>query len=540
MRNTKKIIAAAMAGIMVLAQSVMAFAATEGGFDANVDTEKAVLRVSVPTSMDIMVDQFEIGEEGVQINSDAFEMTNYSQMAVKINVTSTVTLKDGVSLVDTKAGAVESEGSEAWLAVAAATEANTFGDGIANLDDEDVNVDTFSSSNTAFQNFYLSKGTEAVVYTLMIPAKDAEPTPGTYLAEYYELTEAASVTDQDTLDAALAASDLYTTATAAVDGDTVTLLEKDSSQTYSSSVTYYTMDVKPTADADLLESSLYAFGATTNAGASAEFKYLGRLSDAKESWTNEDITGISVAYTITGVTSTIYDAVENDLVYGYLNGKTASDEEQTPSANPTVTAQDDEITWADTSKDLVIDVAMSGKTVADVGFIVGDVTYDCEGTWATVANTDLDTLGFASYTANTVTLDSTVLGALTSPHTIFLSLSDGSVVTFTVTFSANPKVTAQDAAITWADTSNDLVVDIAIAGKTVEDIGFIVGDVTYDCEGTWATASNTDLDTLGYASYTANTITLDATVLPALTSPHTIFLSMSDASVVTFTVAFSN
>lgn len=322
MRNTKKIIAAAMTGIMILAQGSVAFAATTGGFDANVDTEKAVLRVSVPTSMDIMVDQFEIGEAGVQINSDSFEMTNYSQMAVKVDVTSTVTLGSDVNLAASKAAAVASEGNDAWLAVAAATADDTYGEGIPTLDDTAENVDTFSASNTVAQTFYLSKGTGDVAYKLMIPAEQGKATSNTYLAEYYALTEASStITDQDTLDAALASGDIYTTPAVAADGATVTLIKKGSSATYdSSTVKYYTMADTPTAVSDLAASSLYAYGATATAGAAAEFKYLGRLSDAKESWTKEDIKGINVAYTITGVTSTIYNKVSGQLTYGYLPG----------------------------------------------------------------------------------------------------------------------------------------------------------------------------------------------------------------------------
>lgn len=333
MRNTKKVLAAAMAGVMVLAQGSAAFAATSGGFNANVETEKAVLRVSVPTSMDIMVDQFEIGAEGVQINSDAFEMTNYSQMAVKVAVTSTVTLENGVTLVNTKNDAVNSEGDEAWLAVAAATEDGTFGDGIDKIDDTSANVDTFSNSKTVSQTFYLSKGTGDVSYKLMIPATSGQATPDTYVSEYYELTEAVSITDQTSLDAAIAAGDVYTAATTAADGDAVTLIKKGASATYdSSTVKYYTMVAKATDVGDLDTSKLYAYGATATAGAAAEFKYLGRLSDAKESWTNDDIKGISVAYTITGVTTTIYSKVADSLVYGYL----ASGDEGGSTPNVTV------------------------------------------------------------------------------------------------------------------------------------------------------------------------------------------------------------
>lgn len=342
MRNHKKLLATALAGILLFAQSTATFAAYEGGFDANVDSKSAVLQVVVPSHIEILIDQYEIGREGVQINSEPFSMYNHSQMPVQLSVTSTVSLASDITLADSKADAVESEGNDAWLAVAAATEEGSggdservYGDGIATMDDADPTVDTFKSNGTVTQNFYLDKASGDIKYQAMIPDEDSIPYDGTRISEYYALTN-ASITEQAALDAALETGKLAvydTTAGVLASKSELTILEKGTTATYDSNYTYYTVASKPTAEADLTANQTYAFGYTEDAGPSAQFQYLGRLSDSKETWSDEDITGLHISYKLTGITSTNYNKVADDLICGYLNEKTT--EENTASV-PTI------------------------------------------------------------------------------------------------------------------------------------------------------------------------------------------------------------
>lgn len=344
MRNRKKILAAIMAGAMVASQAVPVFAATVDSNDLNVDvsTQNAILRVLVPTDLSVVIDPFEIGSAGVQINSQAFTMQNYSQMAVKVDVESEVTITADVDLMETKQDATDSTSATgaAWLAAAAASAAGAYDDTKtvtpteteATLTEANYNVDTFAktadgeTSSTVSQLFYLGAGSGADAYSLVVQGDTTAPIP--VFGTYYELTAVASTPTSDaTLQALVDASDIYYAATADA-GKTGTVVKKiakgstvaGSGDAWTAANSYYTASTTAST-LDEIEAATsgekYVTGAMDTVGGKAEFKYIGKLNDAKETWTDADISAITISYKITGVTATNYTAVQPDLVYGY-------------------------------------------------------------------------------------------------------------------------------------------------------------------------------------------------------------------------------
>ena len=145
----KKLLSMLTAGTLAATMAMPVMAADGGSFDVDVTTKTGVLRVEVPTSLAIAVDQFETTNTGTQIYSGEFEIANKSEINVKVGVTSTATVKDGVALaakrsdVDTATAA----GGTAWLAVAAKKSANNYeaatgSDDFANLNEAAANVTT--------------------------------------------------------------------------------------------------------------------------------------------------------------------------------------------------------------------------------------------------------------------------------------------------------------------------------------------------------------------------------------------------------------
>lgn len=349
--KAKRFLSTVVAGALVAAQMAMPVMAADGGqVDVDVTTKTGVLRVQVPTSMAIAVDQFEITQVGAQIASGEFDMTNLSEMDVKVTVASTATLGTGITLVDSFEKAETSEGDEVWLAVAAKTAASSYDDASTddaaedywNLTEANMNVTTFASdTKKAEQTFYLAKGTGSAAYTLAVPDANNKVTASSY-AQFYELTAIGTQpTDDDELQAEVDKADVYVvvTANAGDDEATVTKLEKGSTVsagTYASTNTYYTAAIAPTAAASLANGKLYTYAAMGTAGGAAGFTYVGKLSNARETWTATDISKVSIAYTITGVTASKYDEVKDDCTYG-LYAEQPSGPQVTLTADGTIT-----------------------------------------------------------------------------------------------------------------------------------------------------------------------------------------------------------
>nr|WP_305182572.1 hypothetical protein [uncultured Schaedlerella sp.] len=235
MRN-KRFLSTVVATALVATTMAMPVMAAEqsGKVEVDLTTKTGVLRVEVPTEMAIAVDQFEITQTGAQIASGTFDMTNKSEMAVKVDVTSTVTLGTGVNLVSTYNAAKDSTGNDAWLAVAAKTGASSYDDAATtdktedyyDLTDANANVKTFGDDKTAKQVFYLEKGTGAATFALAVP-KDNKASVS--YAQFYELTSIATQpTDDDELQAEVNKGDVYVVVTtnAGNDKEAVTKISK--------------------------------------------------------------------------------------------------------------------------------------------------------------------------------------------------------------------------------------------------------------------------------------------------------------------------
>lgn len=350
----KKVLSTVATGALVMAMSMPVMAAPNangGEFDVNLTTKNAVVRVVVPTSMAIAIDQFEITHTGNQIESSEFNMTNKSEINVKVTVTSTAVLDDAgkVTLVPTAQEAIDSKSTDgvAWLAVAAktndgSTNSNKFYDDLTTgatatppaaakveefweLTDANANVTSFSAAKKAEQTFYLKKASGTYTYTLAVP--DDTNHEFVEFAKYYELEEilAANLGDLDALKAQVKANDVYVVANGDVskDGAAVTKLGKGTQDTLTaadldtSAKKYYTA-VAAAAAVPLGAGKTYVYGtlATPDAAGAAGFTYIGKLSGNEKIWTNSDIKTIKVAYTITGVTGTRYDEVKDDCTYG--------------------------------------------------------------------------------------------------------------------------------------------------------------------------------------------------------------------------------
>lgn len=337
----KKLLSMLTAGALAVTMVMPVMAADGGTVDVDVTTKTGILRVEVPTTLAIAVDQFETTDTGSQIFSEEFTIANKSEVNVKVNVTSTAAVKDGVALAAERAdvATATATGGTAWLAVAAKKSASNYeaasgNDNFANLDESATNVTTFAKNGTAVtaaQTFYLEKATGAA-YKTMKPAADEENNGVSY-AQFYKLTEIATQpTDNATLKAEVDKSDVYVVATADKDQDdkAVTKIAKGatvdaSTNTFAGTNTYYTAAGAATAKADLKATEVYVYGEMTTAGASqpeAAFRYIGELSRNKELWDATDISKVSIAYTIQGLPQTVYDeAATEGITYGLYKEK---------------------------------------------------------------------------------------------------------------------------------------------------------------------------------------------------------------------------
>lgn len=333
----KKAIAATTASAIIAAQAVMQVAAAGGTINADMSTKVPVIRVTVPTTMAVSVNEFQMGDEGSQITSGEFRMKNLSEIPVNVKVTSTATLDADITLVGTRAEAVESTDASKpamWLAAVAAVNDDSGTLEYASGEDKTVkalagteaNATAFATADgksTAVQNFYLKQASNAQ-YKAIVGSDASEIGNG---ADYYKLTPDAGITDQNTLDAALADNDIYKVGTAPVagTGQAITKTDKGGTAVYASGV-YYTIDDTPTAYATVAADStgiyLYIDSATTEDGDAAAFRYAGALSSAKSGWSsNSDLTAIEIKYDIKGISGDVYSAVAGEdgsgLTYGY-------------------------------------------------------------------------------------------------------------------------------------------------------------------------------------------------------------------------------
>lgn len=320
----KKILSIILAAALAVMMSMPIMAADGGVLNVDVSTMTAVLRVQVPTQMSAEVDQFETAQKGTQIAAGEFDMVNLSEVNVKVDVTSTVTLGQGISLASGKSSAENSTKSDAWLAVAAKSAENSYDDtstaGVtenkADLSELNTNVTTFDGlSKRAEQTFYLGKGTGSTVYKLAVPSGNKA---SVVYAQFYELTALGSQpTDKSTLQAAVDAGDVYAVASNdnGTDGAAVTKLSKGTNVTWSGGNTYYKAAITPSPA--VTDGKLYVYGGTSGNGGKAGFTYIGRLSDGKAAWTKDDIKSFKISYTITGINSSKYEQVKDHCIYGY-------------------------------------------------------------------------------------------------------------------------------------------------------------------------------------------------------------------------------
>lgn len=426
----KKLLSTAVAGMLVAAQMVMpVMAADGGGFNVDLTTKTGVLRVEVPTSMAVAVDQFEIGQTGAQIESGEFDMINKSEMDVKVTVTSTATLGTDISLVSSRTAAENSTGDQAWLAVAAKTGASSYDDTTTttptenywDLTDANANVTTFGDGNKAEQTFYLEKATGGASYKLAVPDANGKVTVGSY-TQFYLLTELTTQPSDDaTLQTAVNDNDVYVVATSAIttDDSSVTKIAKGTTvaggaNAWATGNTYYTA-VSTASTPTNGSVYVYAEMATAGADGKAGFMYVGKLSNARETWTATDISRIAVAYTITGVTATKYGEVASHCTYGLYK-------EPAPAATaPSITTTTYTMV-ANQAINISVDLGSGNKAASTVS----SVTY--------AGNNVLG--GLATYSNGTVTITSAAvnnLRSLSGDQTITIVFDDTDTTSIPIT-----------------------------------------------------------------------------------------------------------
>lgn len=389
MRN-KKLLSTVVASALVATTMAMPVMAEDGGqVDVDVTTRTSVIRVAVPTSLEVAVNQFEKGDDGSQIYSQPFTIQNKSEIPVQVTVDSELKMNANVKLSETKAAAIASTeaNGEAWLAAAAQIEAGKYIDGadkgLKDLTEANENVATFvqdgttKTKATTQQTFYLNKAdnVSTLTYTTFVPKENGKADVN--YAQFYVLTQvsftAAADPDnptpdeqstwQEELEGALAAGDVYeiaATADSVAGGGSLTLHQKGATGvTYAATNNYYTMASAVTAVADLVTTSKYAYTETADGGSGA-FRYIGKLSESKATWTATDFEKVTIKYGILGATTTKYNTVKDDCTYGLY----------TPVTGPQVSFTNDGA--------ITISGLTSGQTVTGVS-----IAYTKDGSQAT-------------------------------------------------------------------------------------------------------------------------------------------------------------
>lgn len=334
MRN-KKLLSTVLASSLVATTMAMPVMAAGGEVDVNVGVKSSVLRVQVPTSLAVEIDQFEIAGEGSQIYSETFDMTNLSNINVKVDVKSQVVQRGAdVNFVASKEEAATSKSGDAWLAVAAKTNLSgtkEYGvDSIADLKESNANVKTFNNSGDAEQNFYLKAASGDPVYGIVASSGDAEKV-GAH-TQFYPLD--GEMTASGDVVAKVKTADVYVVKTdnsvkklgmGATDSEVTTSFSTGDKAYVISGDAKTSTDMKTYSGSDK-----HVWGQLANADekGKASFRYVAKLSESK-TWTKNDISKLTIAYDIEGVAPEKYAEVEKSCVQGLYNegGQSYTDEE---------------------------------------------------------------------------------------------------------------------------------------------------------------------------------------------------------------------
>ena len=345
MRN-KKLLSTVVASTLVATTMAMpVMAADQGSVNVEFTTKTPVIRVVAPTSILAAVDPLEMNTPGSQIHSTKFGLENKSEVPVGIDVKSVVTLGSGVTLVDTKKKAVDSNDStkaEAWLAVAAETSegkyietANKTAGDLTEADKNVATLKTEASESSASQTFYVDKAASATAgYTLIAPVATSGTTAAEYkkdltYAQVYELT-AENFADENALLTKLETSDVYV-GTADTDKSTLKLLPAgtttlDTADKWATSNKYFTAgtdNALTSSTAPITDGKKYVYGEAGAAGEKTSFRYIGKLGSGKTSWSDADVDEMNITYSIYGLTDEKFDAANKQ--YGlYLAGPQVS------------------------------------------------------------------------------------------------------------------------------------------------------------------------------------------------------------------------
>lgn len=349
MKN-KRFLSTVVATALAATTMAMPVMAADGGeVEVDVTTRTSVIRVEVPTTLAVAVNQFEKGDTGSQIYSGAFDIKNRSEIPVKLAVKSTATLAstDPVTLLGTKKAAEDSTtANQAWLAVAAKTSATKYteedGKDVKDLTEANANVTTFTQGDTdatkgtatAEQIFYLdANATPTVTYgmvdgtydDLIVSADDAAATIAEAkkisYAQFYELT---AIADEDGFNAAVAEGNAYTTETNDAMETILTPVTEDTE--YDAVLgTYYKAGSTVVAAKDLTTQKMYMYGEAGD-GEVAGFRYIGKLSNSKEkeTWSDADLSKIVIKYDIVGVDGTTFGEMTEQCTYGLYTSASAS------------------------------------------------------------------------------------------------------------------------------------------------------------------------------------------------------------------------
>lgn len=426
----KKLLSTVMASALAVTTMAMPVMAAEqtGSVDVDISTKNGILRVEVPTKVAMTIDQFEITQTGAQIASTEFDMKNKSEMDVQVDVTSAATLGSGINLVASVDAAKKSTGNDVWLATAAQTKAPE-GSPVApvyddastadkvekyyDLTEANANVATFDSTEKkAKQTFYLGKASGNAEYKLMVSA-DTKATVAA--AQFFLLTEDTTITDNTTLQTAVDAKDVYVIVAADVtkDGTAVTKIAKGTedvatNSAYVNTNKYYTAG--DTAATSITASTPYVYSALDTAAAdgNAGFRYIGKLSNGKATWTENDITGVAISYKITGISGTKYTEVKDDCTYGLYK-------EKPQNAAPSISTKSYQMT-ANTPIDIAVDLG-----AGELGATAVKNIMDPTGAWDYLAHSNQAVYDAANkkITLKAEMVDACISGNVTSIKVIF-------------------------------------------------------------------------------------------------------------------------
>lgn len=368
-QRSKKFLAAALAGFLAAASVMPASAADSGSLDVEVSVTDVVIRVQVPTTMLVAIDEFETEDDGSQIYSTDFTLENRSAIPVEVDVESEVKPATGSSatLKDKKASV--SDNDDFWMAaVAQVAEGNDaltkYGKTIDKLSEEDSNVATFeSTSNKASQVFCLDKGGD-IAYKQMVPTvkSDGSVEATVTYARFYEL-ESASISGNDALQTAVDEGDVYKIAddTVSQNDTDAAKIEKGTANVIAESGYQYYKVANPgtsVAAGNVKANTLYVYGEAKTVGGEAAFRYIGALSAGKE-WTTSDIEKVTINYEIKGLSDTNYKEKAAKCKYGWYNDKAATE------AAPSIAVTSYKLT-ADTALEIEVDLGAGELAATDI------------------------------------------------------------------------------------------------------------------------------------------------------------------------------